>query len=90
MATATKTKASTKAAKAAKPAAPPLTPLDVLKPGEKKRDKTGTKQKVYNLVTRKGITYRGLLAAAEKEGLPTDRVKLWVPSWVRRGYLAVG
>jgi hypothetical protein len=73
----------------AKAAAPALTPLDVIKPGEKKRDRSGRKQQVYDMVTRKGVTFRALLAAAEKEDMPTDRVRLWVQSWVRRGYLAI-
>ena len=85
----TKTEATAKAEKPAKAAATALNPFDVLKPGAKKRDKSGTKQKVYDMVTRKGITYRALLTAAEKEGMPMARVKLWIPSWVRRGYLAI-
>ncbi len=104
MATATKTKttkpaklaktrkakaAPATATKAAKAKAPALTPLDVIKPGEKKRDRGGRKQKVYNMVTRTGISYRALLTAAEKDDLPTERVKGWVESWVRRGYLAI-
>lgn len=79
----------------AKKAAPPasdkgLTPISEITLGSKKRDKTGPKQKLYNLVPKRGhITFRALLAAAEKEGLPPVKVRKWVPAWAKKGYITI-
>ena len=77
------------APKATRKAKVELTPIDVLKPGPTKRPGGGKKGQLYGMVPRKGITYRALLTAAEKEKLPVDRIKGWLPRWVRKGYLAV-
>ena len=79
----------------AKKAPPPAadkgpTPISEITLGSKKRDKTGPKQKLYNLVPKRGhITFRALLAAAEKEGLSPDKVRKWVPAWAKKGYITI-
>jgi hypothetical protein len=86
MATAKKTVAK----KPARVADKELTPISEITLGSKKRDKTGPKQKLYNLVPKRGhIAFRALLTAAEKEGLPPVKVRKWLPAWAKKGYIAI-
>ncbi len=88
MATAKKT--ATK--KAAPTADKGLTPIKEIALGAKQRTskRHGPKDKLYALLQRKGSTKFGaLLVAAEKEGLPASKVRKWVPSWEKKGYITI-
>ncbi len=90
MATAKKTTSKATTTKTTTVPKAELTPICVLKLGPVARRATKSqKGKLYSLLTKKGQTYRALLDAAKKEGLPTDRVRVWIPRWVRKQYLVI-
>lgn len=66
-----------------------LEPSTVLKKGSKKRTKSGAKQKLYELVPAKGIKLKALLEACDEEDISVSKAKKWLPSMVKKGYLAV-
>jgi len=63
-----------------------LKPDTLIKKGEP-RESGGAKTKLQALVKRAGIPYADLLVAAKEAGLPVPKVKTWVPSLIKGGYL---
>lgn len=86
-----KTKAADSEPKAKRKAAPAakLEPGSVIKKTSKTREGGGAKGELYNLVTKKGIKFKDLLAAAEEAELPVGKVKKWVPMMIKNGFLAI-
>lgn len=53
----------------------------------KAREGGGKKGKLYSLVTKKGVAYKKLQAAAVEEGLDKKDVTAWVPMMIKNGFL---
>lgn len=73
----------------AKVAVGKITDASIIKRTSKVRAGGGTKGALYALVTKKGLSYKKLLAAAEAAELPVAKVKKWIPMMIQNGYVAV-
>jgi hypothetical protein len=72
-----------------KPKVGKLSDTSVIKRTSKQREKGGPKSKLLELVTKKGVTLKKLLVAAEEAELPAAKVKKWIPMMVSWGFLTV-
>ena len=54
----------------------------------KKREKSGKKTALLNMVPKKGILVKKLTALAkEEEGIPSSKVSKWLPFLLKYGYI---